>query len=247
MHHQETISNLEPDTEELASLESGALESGARGAKFRERRDVVSRTVMEEHELIRFVIGPDNAVVPDIAAKLPGRGIWVAANRESVIAAAKGGHFARSAKTKAIAATDLPDQTQRLLERSVLGLLGLAQRSGKLESGFDSVRGMIAVEPPALRIAASEAARDGRNKIRVSSKAAWNATPMLGCFTSAQLGQALGREDVTHAALREGKFAKTLLAEIGRLSGFCDIIPNTWETELEDAKLAADLLRKEDA
>jgi len=155
---------------------SDDLSDGSRGAKFRERRDVVTGEVMDEARLIRFVVGPGGIVVPDIAAKLPGRGIWVAANRESVVTAAKRGGFSRSAKTKAIAPDDLADQCEALLARSVLGLLGMANRSGQIESGFDKVRAYIQLDPPAWRISANDAARDGRNKIRVASKAAWGDT-----------------------------------------------------------------------
>ena len=215
---------------------SGDLGDGSRGAKFRERRDAVTGKVMDDAQLIRFVVGPDGFVVPDIAAKLPGRGIWVAADRESINTAAKKGAFSRSAKTKAIAPDGLADQCDALLARSVLGLLGMANRAGQIESGFDKVRAYIQVDPPAWRICANDAARDGRNKIRVASKAAWEATPLLACFGPGELGKALGREDVTHAVLKPGRLAKKFKVEARRLGGFRNLIPNDWETELEDAK-----------
>ena len=92
----------------------------------RERRDVVSGQVMPEAALIRFVAGPDGSVVPDLARKLPGRGMWVAADRESVAAAVKKNAVARSAKAQLKAAPDLPDQVERLLRQRLLASLGLA-------------------------------------------------------------------------------------------------------------------------
>lgn len=222
--------HAEPDTD------LHELESGSRGAKFRERRDVVTGQVMDEAKLIRFVIGPGNSVIPDIAAKLPGRGIWVAADRDSVNIAVKKNAFSRSAKTKASAPEDLANQVEALLARSVLGMMGMANRSGQIESGFDKVRAYIQLDPPAWRICAKDAARDGRNKIRVASKAAWEVTPLLACFGSEDLGKALGREDVTHAVLKPGRLAKKFKVEARRLGGFRSLIPSDWETELEDAK-----------
>ncbi len=235
------MTNAAPSCEDSSDL--SALESGSRGAKFRERRDIVTGAVMDEPKLIRFVIGPGGLVVPDIAAKLPGRGIWVAADRVSVDTAIKKGAFSRSAKTKAIAPDDLADQVDALLARSVLGLMGMANRSGQIESGFDKVRAYIQVDPPAWRICAKEAARDGRNKIRVASKAAWEATPLIACFGSDELGKALGREDVTHAVLKPGRLAKKFKVEARRLGGFRALIPSDWETELEDAKSLMSPLR----
>ncbi|MEE9347224.1 MAG: RNA-binding protein [Robiginitomaculum sp.] len=212
-----------------------ALESGSRGAKFRERRDIVTGQIFDEADIVRFVIGPNEEVVTDVAAKLPGRGIWVAADRASVDLAVSKGLFARSAKTKALAPKDLSDRVEAALAARVLSMLGLALRTGKLEMGYDKVRAMIGVEPPAWRIAASEATRDGRNKIRMASKAAWNATPLLGCFTARELGAALGRDDITHAAMREGRLANKFNVEARRLEGFRALLPADWETEINDA------------
>src|SRR5690349_540378 len=92
-------------------------------AASRERRDIVTGEVRDEAELIRFVAGPDGAVVPDLARKLPGRGIWVAADRTSVETAAKKGLFSRSAKAKLQAAPDLADQVEILLKRRLLSAL----------------------------------------------------------------------------------------------------------------------------
>src|SRR5690606_28744965 len=61
----------------------------------RDRQDLASRQALDESRLIRFVADPDGAVVPDLARKLPGRGLWVAADRASLEAAIKKNLFAR--------------------------------------------------------------------------------------------------------------------------------------------------------
>src|SRR3954467_10471357 len=131
----------------------------------RERRDIVTGEVMEEARLIRFVAGPDGVVVPDLARKLPGRGLWVAADRASVETAAKKGLFARAAKAKVAAAPDLPDLVESLLKRRLLSGLGLARRAGDLTSGFEKVSAAIAAGKAAWLIEASDGAADGRRKL----------------------------------------------------------------------------------
>ena len=49
-----------------------------------ERMCIVTREVMDEDALIRFVRGPDGQAVPDLQRKLPGRGVWVSLNRQRV-------------------------------------------------------------------------------------------------------------------------------------------------------------------
>ena len=109
----------------------------------RERRDIVTGEVMDEARLIRFVVGPDGQAVPDLARKLPGRGIWVAADRASVEAAARKNLFARSAKAPLKAPAGLADQVAALLRARLLNALGLARRAGDLTSGFEKVTSAI--------------------------------------------------------------------------------------------------------
>ena len=103
----------------------------------RERRDLVTHQVMDESRLIRFVAAPDGTVAPDLARKLPGRGMWVAADRASVETAVKKNGFSRAAKTPLKPAVDLADVVERLLFRRCLEQLGLARREGVLISGFE--------------------------------------------------------------------------------------------------------------
>ena len=109
----------------------------------RERRDIVTGAVTDEARLVRFVAGPDGVVVPDLGRKLPGRGLWVAADRASVETAARKGLFSRAAKTKLTAPADLADQVEALLLRRVLNALGLARRAGDLTWGFEKASAAV--------------------------------------------------------------------------------------------------------
>ena len=231
---------------EHAEQPSAAERRGVRGHKSRERRDIASGQVMPHEQLLRLAIAPDNSLVVDINAKLPGRGLWIESTRSAFDAAFKSRAFARSAKTKVTAPKDLADRAEAALRRSVLNLLGMGLRAGELVIGYDQVRSMVQAEPPAWRICASDAARDGRNKIRVLSKAIWNATPLLACFDRTELGSALGRDEIAHLALREGKLADKISLEAARLSGFCPLRPEDWDEEIKDAALHAQILRDEE-
>ncbi len=66
--------------------DAGPRDSAAR----RERLCVATRTVKQVEEMIRFVIGPDDVVVPDLKCRLPGRGVWVTATRDALAGAVNG-------------------------------------------------------------------------------------------------------------------------------------------------------------
>ena len=202
----------------------------------RERRDVVSGEVMAEARLIRFVAGPDGQVVPDLARKLPGRGIWVAADRVSLAAAVKKNAFARSAKAPLKAAADLPDLVEKLLRQRLLAGLGLARRAGDLTSGFEKVSATITGGKAAWLIEASDGAADGRRKILNLSRKASPATGVVGVFTSAELGLALGLENVIHTAFLAGRTAERWAEDVRRLAGFSPLLPEDWREEPVEAK-----------
>lgn len=197
----------------------------------RERRDLVTGEVMAEERLIRFVVGPDSTIVPDLARKLPGRGMWVAADRLSVATAARKSLFARSAKTKLTASVDLAEQVDALLARRVLDSLGLAKRAGDLVSGFEKVAAALTAGRAAWLVEASDGAPDGRRKILAAARKSPKPPHLMGVYTALELGLALGRENVIHTAFLAGRGADRWTFDVLRLSGFRPLLPLSWREE----------------
>ena len=217
------------------------MSAGPRAAKTlaqasRERRDIVTGEVMDEARLIRFVAGPDGGVVPDLARKLPGRGLWVAANRASVATAAKKGLFARAAKAGIKAPADLADQVERLLKSRLLSALGLAKRAGDLTSGFEKVSSTISSGKAAWLIEASDGAADGRGKLLRLARHQTPPPGVFGLFDAAELGLALGGENVIHTAFLAGRAAERWAEDVRRLAGFSPLLPEDWREEPIEAK-----------
>ena len=203
-------------------------EEGVHG-KSRERRCVATGQSLPEHLLIRFAVGPNGTLVPDVAAKLPGRGVWVAANRQAIEDARRKGAFARSLKGPVQVPESLADQTEALLHRRCLELLGLARRAGAVAIGATQVEQAIRARPALARIEAADGAADGREKLQALHKGLWGAAPFtIGAFGGEELGMALGRDRVIHACLLQERMAQAWSAEIRRLSGFRAIVPGSW-------------------
>lgn len=217
-------------------METSAAKASTHAQASRERRDVVSGAVMEEARLIRFVAGPDGGVVPDLARKLPGRGIWVAADRESVATAAKKGLFARSAKAQLRAPADLADQVERLLKSRLLSALGLAKRAGELTSGFEKVSSAISSGKAAWLVEAADGAADGRGKLLRLARHQSPPPGVFGVFNAAELGLALGGENVIHTAFLAGRAAERWTEDVRRLAGFSPLLPEDWREEPVEAK-----------
>lgn len=201
-------------------------DSGRRG---RERRCIVSGESSDDAILIRFALAPDGVVVPDVAAKLPGRGAWVRADRATLEQAVKKGAFARAFKANAKVPDALVSQTETLLSRRCLDLLGMARRANAIAIGATQVETAIRDKPVFFLIEANDGAEEGREKLMSLHIGLWGRPPAsVACFCAEELGVALGRERVIHACLLQERLALAWAAEIGRLAGFRAIVPHSW-------------------
>lgn len=197
----------------------------------RERRDLVTHQVMDESRLIRFVAAPDGSVAPDLARKLPGRGLWVAADRASIEAAVKKNLFSRAAKAPMKPAADLADTVEALLVRRCLDQLGLARREGVLISGFEKSLANVRSGKTAWIIEAADGAADGRGKLLSLAKHMTPPPKVCGVFTADDLSLALGLENAIHAVLLQGGRADRWTIEVERLAGFRPLTPPQWGDE----------------
>lgn len=191
--------------------------------------------VRDPNHMVRFVLSPDNEVLADVYGKLPGRGVWVTANADDLRDAVKRGGFNRGFKTKVKIDTDaLVAQTNQQLRRLFLGQLTMARKAGRLAYGHTGVREVAAKGEVAVRIEASDGAADGRGKIRTLSLATARELgrvdpPVVGCFTAEEIGLALGRSPVVHAAVTVGKMVKAVRRTAKKLSGFEPLVPVHWD------------------
>jgi predicted RNA-binding protein YlxR (DUF448 family) len=209
----------------LAEPHAEELDAGPRKvAPGTERFCAVTGQAMPVAEMIRFVLGPDGAPVPDLKRKLPGRGIWITGTRDALRTAISRNTFARSFKRPVEAPKSLVVTTERLLERAALDALAIAHKSGKVILGFTRVEAAIAGEPIVALIHAADAAPDGVRKLNAALRRdrGENGEDIANCdvFTSAQLDLALGRANVIHAALVAGPESQTFLARMARLDRF---------------------------
>jgi len=203
--------------------EVGAELDGGPHARERERLCIVTRAARPVDELIRFVIGPDGEVVPDVKGKLPGRGVWITASRETIEAAVKRHAFARGFKRRDVrVAADLALRTDQLLERGALDALAMAGKAGLVAAGFAKAATALERDDVVALLHAAEASADGARKL----EALWRrrtpekTLPMIEFLTSAQLDLALGRPNVVHAALLAGPGSDTFLSRSRRLERF---------------------------
>jgi uncharacterized protein len=170
-----------------------------------QRTCLATRENVPIEAMIRFVVAPDGAVVPDLARNLPGRGAWVSATREALEKAIKEKAFARAFRGKGTASAELAQLTEQLLERAAIDALSLANKAGRIVAGNSKVESAVLSGKVTALYHANDGSRDGRRKLdgllrRIAAEGGKKA-PSFTLFTGGQLDLALGRPNVVHAAL----------------------------------------------
>lgn len=204
-----------------------ALDAGPnRGRQGSLRTCIVTRTAQSPDGMIRFVLGPDGTVVPDLRARLPGRGAWVCARRADIATAVKKRAFNRAFRTPdAAAPADLPDRIAAALRADLRQAIALANKAGCVVAGFAKVEAAIGGQPGAAAVIhASDASPDGRRKLGAALHRrhgdAMSRVPIIDDLSEDELDMALGRDHVIHAALVAGVGAAGCLARWRRLRSF---------------------------
>jgi len=168
--------------------------------------------------MIRFVVGPDGEVVPDLARRLPGRGMWVRAERAALERAVEKKLFSRAARAPVKASAELVDRVERLLLERGLADLGRARRAGRAVAGFVKVEQMIGRHQAGLLVVAEDADGDGLQKLRATG------LPLERLGDATALGGIFGREQAVYVAIARddagGAFIERISVGAARWRGF---------------------------
>ena len=179
-----------------------------------ERKCIATGDVQPKYGLVRFVVGPDADVVPDILGKLPGRGIYVSADRAALEKAVAKGLFSRAAKQSVKVPETLVNEVETQLARRVVDLISLQRKAGRAVAGFEKVKNWLQMEEAEVLIQAVDGSGRGKSKLSTPHYGSY-----IGWLTADELGLAFGRQTVIHGALASGGLTQRVVEEAQRLKG----------------------------
>ena len=179
-----------------------------------QRRCIATGRSVDKSGLVRFVLAPSGDLVPDLAERLPGRGVWVSARRDAIDRAVARKQFSRGLKRTVAARSDLADSVEDLLVRRIVELLGFARRAGEAVCGFEKCSALVS-RGGNLLLHARDGSAAGLDKL-----AGRSSITVLRVLDRAELGEAFGRSDAVHVALHSGGLATRIARECARLAGF---------------------------
>jgi len=195
------------------------------------RRCLATRERLPKDGMVRFVVGPDRTLVPDLEGRLPGRGLWLTARRDIIERAVAKRLIERACEGEVKVPRDLARQVEALSRRRALHLIGLARRAGEAVAGYEKVKSWLAEGRAALLLQAADGAAEQRRKLRATAP----GLAPIELFRGVELADALGREIAVHVAVAPGGLALRIAAECRRAEDLA---------EAEEAKAPSTEVRK---
>jgi hypothetical protein len=180
-----------------------------------ERRCIATGEVQPKRGLIRFAVSPEGNIVPDVLEKLPGRGIWVAAEREALTTAVEKKLFARGAKQSVTVPETLVDDVEALLAKRLIDGISMARKAGAAVAGYEKVKDWLGRDEARILFQASDGSERGKSKLHPPG----GRGSFFEVLTASELGLSFGRERVIHAALGFGGLTERIREDAIRLSG----------------------------
>ncbi len=164
--------------------------------------------------LVRFVVGPDDKVYPDVAGKLPGRGLYVSADRGALETALAKRMFVKAARRPVTVPDDLIGLIDAALLKRVQEAIAMARKAGRAIAGYEKVKIILDREEAQVLLQACDGSERGKGKLSTPQGGRW-----IGFLTADELGLAFGRDRVIHAAVAAGTLARRIVEEAARLQG----------------------------
>lgn len=179
------------------------------------RRCIVTRESLPKDDMLRFVVGPDNTLVPDLAGRLPGRGMWLKAAPGLLELAMKKGAFHRAAKAQVKIPGDMAAMLGGMLEQRLMDMLGMARRAGESVAGWQKVQEWLAAGRVGLLVEATDGSPAERARL-----IGGHQMPVILALPAETLGRIFGRGGAVHVAVAKGRLAEAIAREANRLRAF---------------------------
>jgi uncharacterized protein len=205
-----------------------------------ERKCIATGESQPKAGLIRFCLGPEGQIVPDVLGKLPGRGIYVSGTRAALEKAAKKNLFSRAARQPVKVPEGLADLVETLVAQRTVDLLSMARKAGDAVTGYEKVKDWLVKGTAATLIQASDGSERGKTKLHAPE----GERGFIGCLSAGEIGLAFGRERAIHAALAAGGLRTRVVEEAAKLAGLRGLLSaqtvgdDGGETAMKDTKNA---------
>ena len=173
---------------------------------------------IHQDDFIKISLSPDNKLVPDLHNKLPGKSIWVPANKARIKDILKGDELKTHFGAQQLSTKDLIFLIEKLLRKKIFNNISLTKKAGYLAIGLDTIKTQLIGKKHCL-IVVAKGAKSLKNYSFFSSND-------ISCFENIlfqeDLEKSTGKNNVKYVGILSKSFKKTIQVDLNKLKGFME-------------------------
>ncbi len=174
-----------------------------------------------KYQLLRFVLSPNGTLVPDLMAKLPGRGAYTCQSTQCLIDAIRRKQFSRAFKMdlKIESAEDLVSQVASIMAERIGSYVAIANKAGKVASGTEVVTHLLKRSKEKCVVFIANDCSEGITK-KIMAVAEKNGVEYFRLLSKERLGRLLGKSQRSAVSVEGVGLIGAIKEEIQRYRNF---------------------------
>ena len=173
---------------------------------------------INKDNLIKICLSPDNKLIPDLCDKLPGKSVWLPADKALIVNILRKEDLKKYFRVSKIYSTDLVSIIEMILRKKILSSISMTKKSGVLAIGLDAIKTQIVQKKHCLIIVAM-GAKSLTNKSFFASE---NVSIFESLLERKDLEKSTGKINVKYVGIFSKNFKKTIQVDLNKLKGFID-------------------------
>ena len=186
-----------------------------------QRSCLACRISRDKSQLLRFILSPELEVLPDPELRLPGRGAYTCMSTACLTKAIEQRQFKRAFKqdVTVMSSGDMVGHVRQQLADRLTGLIGLANKAGKIIGGGSMVSDALrSKHKPGLVLLATDVSTAIGEKIILLASV--QHVPLHTVLTKEDYGSILGKAPRSAISIGAGGFVVPLRTAIERYVNF---------------------------
>ena len=173
---------------------------------------------INKDDFIKICLSPDNKLIPDLCDKLPGKSVWLPADKSLLVDILKKEDLKTYFGVPKIILPDLVSKIEMILRKKILSSISMTKKSGVLAIGLDAIKTQLIQNRHCLIIVA-RGARSLADKSFFVSK---NISVFESLLEQKDLEKSTGKINVKYVGIFSKNFKKTIQVDLNKLKGFID-------------------------
>ena len=173
---------------------------------------------INKDDFIKICLSPDNKLIPDLRDNLPGKSVWLPANKTLIVDILRKEDLKPYFGVSKIFSPDLVSIIEVILRKRILSSISMAKKSGALVIGLDAIKTQFIQKRHCLIIVAKGAKSLADKSFFVSK----NISVFESLLEQKDLEKSTGKINVKYVGIFSKNFKKTIQVDLNKLKGFID-------------------------